>query len=422
MGTEELITQARLLLIDDASAFRQLASTILRKIGFREVRQADSLSSALAILEKDTVGFDLILLDVHLPDGDGTEACGYFSRYAHTHGVPIVIITGDSAPEMIERAFAAEARDFITKPFNASVLRARLGGVLRHQAMLARLHRQEQHLARLFEVFSEGLLEVTCDMQIQRANRRAHILLGAPTGELYGLFLETALSSSRCDGEAMQHFMEKLRSSGSATCELDQDNLGRRLAVVANWIAEDDASDGALISLRDITSQHKQQMQLRHTALHDPLTGLPNRVLLLDRIGLAIARARRADRLLAVLFLDLDGFKAINDTLGHEAGDEALKTFATRIRQTLRRSDTAARLGGDEFVVVLEDIADAQSLAPQIQRLREAVCQPFVFKTQNWPLATSVGAALYPHDGENPSDLLQAADYNMYEDKRAKPR
>lgn len=151
----------------------------------------------------------------------------------------------------------------------------------------------------------------------------------------------------------------------------------------------------------------------RHLALHDALTGLPNRLLLQDRLVHALARARRDGTRIAVLLLDLDGFKAINDTLGHQAGDLALRTVAERLATAARASDTVARLGGDEFVVVCDDLPDATHAHRAAERLQVAVAEPMLLEGRPWRLGVSVGLALAAGDVDA-TRLLQEADRAMY--------
>ncbi|QIB65790.1 sensor domain-containing diguanylate cyclase [Kineobactrum salinum] len=164
----------------------------------------------------------------------------------------------------------------------------------------------------------------------------------------------------------------------------------------------------AAISHRDMLTR------LEYMARYDPLTNLPNRELLSDRIRTALAMARREKALLALLFIDLDGFKRINDTLGHAAGDRLLQGVAQRLAASIRESDTAARLGGDEFVVLLERISDPSNVVEIAAKIREAFAVPFELEGQQLLISLSIGAALYPRDGEDEFALLHHADKAMY--------
>jgi diguanylate cyclase (GGDEF)-like protein/PAS domain S-box-containing protein len=165
------------------------------------------------------------------------------------------------------------------------------------------------------------------------------------------------------------------------------------------------------------TTEHalrEAEEALRRQALHDPLTGLPNRLLLMDRLELAIQQARRNKDSLTLLFLDLDRFKLINDTLGHEAGDELLKAVARRVSDCVRSSDTFARLGGDEFVLLLPNAVPDDVLARLIGRLRHAVADPVTLCGQRVSVTCSIGCSVYPDDGADACTLLRHADSAMY--------
>lgn len=168
---------------------------------------------------------------------------------------------------------------------------------------------------------------------------------------------------------------------------------------------------------RDISERKRLEGELAYRASHDALTHIPNRMLLLDRLQQSIAYARRHHHSVGVLFVDLDRFKRINDTLGHHVGDFILHTVAQRIRHCLRRSDTVGRQGGDEFVVIAAEISDRDDLAPNADKIRKAVSGPIKVKNHQIVLTCSIGIAVYPFDGENPDVLLKNADTAMYQAK-----
>jgi two-component system cell cycle response regulator len=158
---------------------------------------------------------------------------------------------------------------------------------------------------------------------------------------------------------------------------------------------------------------------LESLALNDPLTGLANRRLLADRISMAMVHARRNKSAMAVVYLDLDGFKRINDTLGHGAGDILLKTVAARLVETVREEDTVARLGGDEFIIALWHVSGADYAATVAIRVLEAVSQPYDIEGHAVRMTTSAGVGIYPVHGEDADTLMKSADLALYEAKRA---
>ncbi len=176
-------------------------------------------------------------------------------------------------------------------------------------------------------------------------------------------------------------------------------------------------------NMLEVRLLYKQLSQQNHAlesmALHDPLTGLPNRRLLMDRLSLAIAHARRSQCTMAVMYLDLDGFKQINDTLGHDAGDELLCLVAARLVSTVRQVDTVARLGGDEFMIALPELSHVDDAAELGSKVIQAVSQPYHIQGHDVRLTTSVGVSIYPTHGEDVETLMKSADLALYEAKHS---
>jgi diguanylate cyclase (GGDEF)-like protein/PAS domain S-box-containing protein len=170
---------------------------------------------------------------------------------------------------------------------------------------------------------------------------------------------------------------------------------------------------------RDISERRRAEEQIEYQAYHDALTGLPNRLLFRDRLTIALAHAKRQERPLAVMFLDLDRFKLVNDTLGHSFGDELLRVVAARLRSVLREGDTIARMGGDEFTVLLGDLRSADDAAKTAQKLLDTVAYPVTVEGHELYVTTSIGIALFPNDGDNAEALLKSADTAMYRAKDA---
>jgi diguanylate cyclase (GGDEF)-like protein/PAS domain S-box-containing protein len=168
---------------------------------------------------------------------------------------------------------------------------------------------------------------------------------------------------------------------------------------------------------KDITERFEYEERLRYLAHHDPLTGLPNRTLFVDRLSRAISRAERTGRKVAVMFVDLDRFKIVNDTLGHDVGDGLLKVAAERFTSCLRRSDTIARLGGDEFAIIIEDVSSYDPVIPVVRKIIEAFTVPCEVEQRELSVNASIGIAMFPGDGRNVSTLLKHADIAMYRAK-----
>jgi len=186
--------------------------------------------------------------------------------------------------------------------------------------------------------------------------------------------------------------------------------------VPINW----NEQPATLNVVNDITARKQIEERIQHLAEHDALTGLPNRTLLIDRLERALAAAQRNAHTLALLFMDLDGFKPVNDGYGHEVGDRLLQAVAGRLIGMLRNADTAARIGGDEFVVLLPVITAADDAEDIANRLRSAIASPFDIDGHRIMISASVGIARYPEDGDTPAELMRSADRVMYQHKQAR--
>lgn len=177
---------------------------------------------------------------------------------------------------------------------------------------------------------------------------------------------------------------------------------------------------GALGVNRDITNRINETRRLEHLAHYDNLTNIPNRYLVLDRVGHLIAKSERDSSRFALLFIDLDNFKSINDTRGHVFGDKVLIETAVRLKQSIRNSDTAARIGGDEFLVLLENTSNKDDVSTKIEALAEAIGENFTIDGEELEVSYSIGVAIYPDDGTTTDALLNIADKEMYKAKHRK--
>jgi diguanylate cyclase (GGDEF)-like protein/PAS domain S-box-containing protein len=294
-------------------------------------------------------------------------------------------------------------------------------------AMLLRVERQARALVgqigslpatddmmrQLVDSSFDAVITFANDGLMLSCNRAAERIFGAPAGALIGNPLALLLP------ERHGLSLEGLAQAGGSH-ELDgQAQDGRRFPVEATFsrIQVDEKWVGLAI-LRDITERKAQQAQLERMALHDALTGLPNRTLFNDRIERAITAAKRAQRSMAVLLLDLDRFKDVNDTLGHDVGDLLLTEVGPRLQQPLRETDTVARLGGDEFAILLPEPTDLVTACRVAERIVDGLRPPFEIRGLVLEVAVSIGVALYPEHGQTGPELLQHADVAMYAAKR----
>jgi diguanylate cyclase (GGDEF)-like protein/PAS domain S-box-containing protein len=278
-------------------------------------------------------------------------------------------------------------------------------------------------LRSAFDNAPTGMAVLTPDGVLTACNRALGVLVGRPECSLVGRTLfelthpddlpaavEACSRLRTSDLDATRHECRLLSSDGSTVWVVIS---SARVAATASRPAH------VIMHLQDIGERKALEAEIVHRSLHDPLTGLANRVLLFDRIGHALARADRTSSPTCLFLLDLDGFKDVNDTHGHAAGDELLQQFAVRLSAGLRPGDTAARLGGDEFVVLCEDTSEEQADVIA-DRLRAAAAWPFDLPTGRVTIGASVGVSSSADPADEPAELVRRADASMYAEKRAR--
>lgn len=275
--------------------------------------------------------------------------------------------------------------------------------------------------ARIFNASATGICLIDSRFKIRRANDSLLQLLGLNKNSVLGQDCYRVLRSDKClssrcsmirimSGESAFETEEhrQSRSGAPLTCNISISPLYNRGKLI-----------GIIKTVKDITERKRLEEKLAHTATHDPLTDLPNRALFYDRVSQAIARTKRTGKILAVLFIDLDRFKEINDSLGHYAGDQVLQIVAGRVKSILRDTDTVARLGGDEFLVLVNEISIPENTMEIVQKIMETLRQPLSISGRTLRIDASIGLAVYPDDGEDGWSLIRHADIAMYRAKKS---
>lgn len=281
---------------------------------------------------------------------------------------------------------------------------------------------RQRLMASVFEATSEGILIVGRDMHIVEVNRAFLEMSGYAREELVGQH-PRIMQSGRQDADFYRVMWQSLLSSGQWHGKIwDKRRDGSLFAAHVTLSAVRDAQGAVqhyLGLFTDITEECRHQEAVEQMAFIDPLTRLPNRRLMRDRLLQALAYAARSDSLVAVCVMDLDGFKAVNDAYGHEAGDAVLVEVALRLQQVVRANDTVARLGGDEFVLVLAGLNAVEEADDVIGRALQTLRAPFMLRGGAVArVSGSIGLALYPSDALLPDELLRLADAAMYAAKR----
>lgn len=292
-----------------------------------------------------------------------------------------------------------------------------------HMAHTIQTDREKMRLAAsVFAHAREGILITDAGVRIVEVNPAFTQITGYERDEILGQ-TPRVLSSGRHEPDFYAEMWRAIAEDGYWIGEIWDQRKNGEIYPERLSIAPIRGADGEVTHyigvFTDISQLKRQEEQLQHLAQHDALTGVPNRMLLADRMRQAIAQARRGNELLAVGYLDLDGFKPINDTHGHEVGDHLLVEMARRMTQSLRGGDTVARLGGDEFVLLLRGLKDQEECEATLNRLLEVIAQPFHLDGLDAALSASIGVSLYPGDDDDPDTLLRHADQAMYAAKQA---
>lgn len=333
-----------------------------------------------------------------------------------SHNNIFVTLTRDSTRVKLD--FTLSCIQFRGKPL-LLVMAQDITEKVRAQAELAQ---SEERYRLTFNHAAVGLAQTDTDGRITKINQKLCAVLGYERDELLGMqFPQLTHPEDRADAQVMTYRVldGELESYSKERRYLHKDGRIIWTNATVSCLREDNARVGLIVVLEDISGRKHMEDELVRLAGHDALTGLPNRVLLQDRLSKALARARRSGQQVAVMYLDLDRFKHVNDSQGHAAGDAMLAEAARRLTRSIRETDTVARLGGDEFVVVLEGLDDSRAATARAQSILRALADPFVYKGRELYTGASIGIALYPKDGDETDDLLKHADSAMYQAKEA---
>ena len=421
------------LVVDDDDVARLLATESLGRSGFK-VRTASDGFEALSLITDDRP--DIVLLDVEMPGIDGFTTCERMRAISGCATIPVLMVTGLNDTKSIERAYAVGATDFIVKPVSWSIVWHRLRYMLRYASIVDELAERERSLANAQRIARLGSWERGLPGQAMEWSPELYHILGVgPTSSPPSLeiFLQCVHQQDRARVAAWM-----LEAASQNHCPM----LDHRIVladgserIVQQQIETFANSKGVVerlhATLQDVTEQRRAEEKIRKLADFDGLTSLPNRELFKDRLEQALRIAERTQRSLAVLFIDLDDFKRINDTLGHNVGDDLLRAAAARLDDCVRASDTLtlsdlgdgaeviARLGGDEFTILLTEIYEPEDAAMVAQRILDRLSESFHLAGYEVYVTPSIGISVYPKDGKTSDALVKSADTAMYFAKRA---
>ena len=418
------LARARLLLVDDDLVMRSMAARTLRHAGF-DVQDADSGEDALAQFEQHS--HDLILLDVMMPGIDGYEVCQRVRAKARGARVPILMLTGLNDTESIELAYRHGATDFITKPINWTLLAHRVRYALRASIAVEEMRRSRESLARAQRLAEMGNWEIFPDRRMECSAQLAQ-LFGATVDALLRAspqeFLARVVAADRERVAAARAHLAQDGTPYQLEFQIERvDGTVRTVFEQATPILDDNAQRTGYEGItQDITERVQARERIQHLAHYDATTGLPNREFFSQLAGAAIERARRGGLKCALLYVDIDRFRSVNDAFGRARGDAVLQKLATRLKSLSRSSasssvgrarmepDLLARVGSNAFVLLVPDVASQESAAVVAQRLLEAVARPILIGSQSLVLTACLGVAFFPQDAENLPALIDCAE------------
>ncbi len=417
-------TPAKILIVDDKPENLVVLDKLLAPLGV-DVYKASSGNEALALtLEHD---FVLVLLDVQMPEMDGYEVLDMMSWDERTKYIPVIFITANYADEQHKlKAYQYGAVDYLYKPINEVILLSKVKVFLELNEQRLRFKELQTRFQLILSAAGEGVIELDINDRITYMNQAALNLLGRTEINVVGtsfidLFAENELTHDSLKNIKKSSIYLKnnlYHKDDSKFIRADKSALPIEYSI--NAIKnEEDQPIGSVVVFNDITLRKTIEAQLTNLALYDHLTKLPNRFLFEKTINQTIARARRYQKMMALMFLDLDHFKNVNDNMGHDIGDLLLKSVAERLVGCIREADTVARLGGDEFAVILDKIVKPEDAVLVADKIITSLAPPFHLNGHEIFVSTSIGIALFPEAGGNSIDLTKNADIAMYQAKMA---
>jgi diguanylate cyclase (GGDEF)-like protein/PAS domain S-box-containing protein len=419
------------LIVDDEPHNRTLLEALLQPEGYVTCTASTGEEALAAVTHQPP---DLILLDVMMPGMDGYQVAKALKGNPRTSNIPIIMVTAQTDRRALLDGLDAGAEEFLTKPVNRSELWLRVRNLLRLKELRDLVDHQNDFLEQEVQRRTAKLQRFRTAMD---ASGDAIFLVDRSTSQ----FIEVNATATRMFGYSRQDFLGLGNVSLEATTQIELERLrdaivggpvsenlaearirrkdGWHLPVEIHRQAQRSGDDSITVGVvRDITEREEAHLRLYQMAHHDALTGLPNRTLFNETLTKTVAQAKKSDWGVAVLYIDLDHFKTINDTHGHAMGDVLLSEVSERLQRCVRIRDTVGRLGGDEFAIVLI-LSDRQEGASIVaQKIQDALLPPFTLGSYEVTVTASIGITSYPEDATDPELLLKYADTAMYRAKQ----
>jgi len=413
----------RVLLVEDSAGDARLLREMFSEQGWHQTDLTHVLRMSDAERHLAGHAVDVILLDLGLPDAQGLQAI--HRAHAAAPRIPLVVLTGLDDESLALQALKAGAQDYLVKgQIETRGLMRALRYAVERKHMDEALSAEQERAQITLNCIGDAVICTDVAGTITFLNAAAEMMTGWGREHAQGQPLSGVVRllhpdtrktmpiptfvSPRSRTQTLPSSFILVRPDGLETpIEDSVDPIHDRIG----------QPTGAVVVFRDVSAARAMSLQIAHAAEHDFLTGLPNRMLLNDRVNQAIVLARRHTKQVALLFLDLDGFKHINDSLGHPVGDKLLQSVAKRLVDCARLSDTVSRQGGDEFVVLLSEVQQAEDAAIAARRMLHAVAEPHSIDQHDLFVTASIGVSIYPEDGPDAETLIKNADTAMYQAK-----
>ncbi|MEH6358174.1 MAG: EAL domain-containing protein [Pseudomonadales bacterium] len=422
------------LIVDDDTTVRIVMRSVLESHGIRVNEAANGVEALQAFAEETP---DIVILDIEMPEKDGIEACADIRNDPKGKLVPIMMSTGMDDTASINRAYEVGATDFEIKPINWPIFGHRIRYMLQAAQAIREHHAAQQTAIRLGKVIERSSSEVyVCgdrSFKLQQSNGRARDNLGYQDEEINQLTLSQLLpefSETQLKNIVSGLYREEYSEQLMTTTMLRKDGTRYPVELSLQLSREDD--NNLLVGIaQDITERHQAEQRMRQLAYYDTLTGLPNRQLFSEQLEKILEQAQRGANKIAVLYIDIDNFKRINDSLGHSLGDALLQEIANRLRKCVTDNASiarhikpgteiaASRLSGDEFAMVLNVIDDTAIAGDVAKYLLNALSRPMLLESHELVVTPSIGIAIAPLDSDNVENLLKHADTAMHHAKKA---
>lgn len=414
---------SKILIVDDYRSNRVALEKLIQPINHIDVYHAASGDETLALLIYNQ--FALILLDVNMPGMDGYEVAQLISSTsAHKH-TPIVMLTAhDSTGTNSLKAYQSGAVDYLTKPIEPTILLNKVNQFVTLNQLQAKTEALKSEKELILDMAGQGVLKLANNGLIQFVNSKSTLLINKVEKELLKSHFNQWFTVSEQHSSHISDLFAYIQTQVQQLGQFQQQitllaNENNSIQVEITCTTQVNNPNAPMIVLfQDITQRLCMEKKLTHLANFDPLTQLANRKYFHDQLERALNRSKRINNIVVLLMVDLDHFKEINDTLGHDIGDELLQAVATRLSNLLRESDLSARLGGDEFAILLEDTSElaAEDVAAKIVTM---IASPFIIQEKEIFVETSIGIACSVGGEYNKTTLIKWADIALYEAKSA---